>query len=54
METDKVLALVEEIATAKRNVVWLLDHPNGLVDMHGLAYWAGRVESLRKQVGEVL
>jgi hypothetical protein len=40
----------EELATAKRNVIWLLDHPAGSVDMHGLAYWARRVETLREEV----
>jgi hypothetical protein len=40
----------ERLETAKRNVRWLLDHPMGLVDMHGLAYWAGVVERLRKDL----
>lgn len=43
-------ALIVELDTAKRNVTWLLDHPNGLVDMKGLRHWAGRVESLRDQI----
>lgn len=39
--------MIKDIETAKRNVLWLIDHPDGLVDMHGLVYWAGRVESIR-------
>ena len=46
--------MLEELETAKTNVRWLLDHSNGLVDMHGLSYWAGRVEVLRKQIKEAL
>lgn len=41
------MSAAEELEIAKRNVRWLLDHPDGLVDMHGLTYWAGRVQSLR-------
>lgn len=40
----------EELLKAKENVAWLLEHPDGLVDMHGLAYWAERVEKLREEV----
>lgn len=47
-------AKIEELATAKRNVRWLLDHSNGLVDMKGLAYWARRVETLRAEVASAL
>lgn len=46
--------IIAELETAKRNVVWLLDHPNGLVDMHGVAYWAGRVETLRTKIKAAL
>jgi hypothetical protein len=45
--------VIEELETAKRNVRWLLDHPDGLVDMHGLEYWAGRVVALRAKIREV-
>jgi hypothetical protein len=41
---------IEKLKTAKRNVAWLLDHESGLVDMHGLTYWAGVVERLREEV----
>lgn len=53
METTQT-NLLDELATAKRNVIWLLDHPDGAVDMHGLKYWADRVEGLRKQIREAL
>lgn len=43
---DTIAALNE----AKRNVTWLLDHPNGLVDFRGLVHWAGRVEMLREEI----
>jgi hypothetical protein len=39
-----------QLATAKHNVQWLLDHPDGSVDFHGLAYWAGVVERLRTEI----
>lgn len=46
--------LFDQLDKAKRNVAWLLDHPNGSVDFHGLTYWAGRVEKLREEVKAVL
>lgn len=47
-------ALIEQLETAKRNVRWLLDHESGLVDMHGLTYWAGVVERLRAEIRAAL
>ena len=44
--------LTDRIATAKHNVQWLLDHPMGLVDMHGIAYWAKVLEQLRTELRE--
>ncbi|UVK59881.1 hypothetical protein SEA_ALEEMILY_141 [Gordonia phage Aleemily] len=41
---------VAELEKAKDAVRWLLDHANGLVDMHGLAYWARRVEAIRDEI----
>ena len=38
---------VKDLAQAKKNVLWLLENADGSVDMHGLEYWAGRVERLR-------
>ena len=42
--------LVTKLEKAKANVAWLLDNESGLADMHGLAYWAGVVERLRKEI----
>lgn len=42
---------VHELETAKKNVAWLLKH-DGLVDMHGIVYWAGRVEAARQAINE--
>lgn len=42
--------MLENLKTAKRNVAWLLDHESGLVDFHGLVYWAGVVERLRAEI----
>ena len=39
-----------ELKKAKQNVLWLLEHSKGLVDMHGLVYWAGVVETLRTEI----
>ena len=46
--------ILKELEEAKANVRWLLDHPDGLVDFHGLAYWAGVVERLRERAREAL
>jgi hypothetical protein len=45
---------MEELNEAKKNVKWLLDNPDGLVDMHGLTYWAGVVERLRQELKAAL
>jgi hypothetical protein len=45
-----VSAAHAELTKAKDAVRWLLDHPNGSVDFHGIAYWAGRVETLRREI----
>ena len=46
--------MFEQLQKAKENVRWLLDHENGLVDMHDLAYWAQVVERLRREIKETL
>ena len=48
------MSTLERLLQAKENVRWLLDHESGLVDMHGLAYWAGVVERLRKELKEIM
>ena len=42
--------LIKELEYAKEAVRWLLDNGDGMVDMHGVAYWAGEVERLRKKI----
>ena len=42
--------LFEKLEKAKPNVRWLLDNAEGLADMHGIEYWAGVVERLRKEI----
>ncbi len=39
-----------ELETAKKNVQTLLDEPNASIDMHGIEYWAGRVQRLRELI----
>lgn len=46
--------LFDQLNTAKDNVRWLLDHPDGVVDMHDLIYWAQRVAVLRARLRESL
>lgn len=46
--------MLEELQKAKENVRWLLDHENGLVDFHGIGYWAMVVEQLREKIKEAL
>lgn len=45
---------IEQLTKAKKYVLWLLDHPDGLADMHGLSYWAQEVERLRTEIKELL
>ena len=45
--------LMTKLHYAKQSVSWLLDH-DGLVDMHGLKYWAGEVERLRSEIKALL
>jgi hypothetical protein len=42
--------LIEKLSYAKKAVLWLIEHENGLVDFHGLSYWAGEVERLRSEI----
>jgi hypothetical protein len=44
------IELVEMLEKAKSHVLWLLENPEGLADMHGLEYWAGVVERLRQEI----
>ena len=42
-----ILEIIEKLETARKNVKWLVDNPDSLIDFHGLVYWAGVVEKLR-------
>ena len=46
--------LFEQLQKAKDNTAWLLAHDGGLVDMHGLSYWACEVERLREEIKKTL
>jgi len=41
---------IKELAEAKKNTQTLLDESNASIGMHGLEYWAGRVERLRELI----
>lgn len=45
---------IKELEYAKKAVMSCLENCNTLVDMHGLEYWAGVVEKLRKEIKEML
>ena len=44
----------KELMQAKENCQFCLDNATGDVDMHGLVYWAERVEKLRQEVADML
>lgn len=46
----KAVTDLEKLVYAKDAVRWLLDNGSGLVDFHGIAYWAEVVERLRKEI----
>ena len=45
--------MIKELEQAKKNVIWLVGHPTGSVDMKGLVYWAEVVVDLRKKLSEI-
>lgn len=45
---------IKHLEKAKQATLDCLNDSNILVDMHGLAYWAGEVERLRKEIKEKL
>jgi hypothetical protein len=49
MTVGEVTDKLEELKQAQDNVRWLLKN-DGLVDFHGLSYWAKRVEDLRHEI----
>ena len=44
----------KELMEAKENCQFCLDKSTGNADMHGLVYWAERVEKLRQEVADML
>ena len=44
----------EELESAKKAVMSCLEKDGVSVGFHGLAYWAGEVERLRKEIKEEL
>lgn len=49
--TEKSLdELIKELEYAKKAVQSTLDNADCSVDFHGLEYWAGKVERLRKEI----
>ena len=45
---------IKELEKAKKAVQSCLDNANCWVDMHGLAYWAERVEKLKNEIKDLL
>lgn len=46
--------IFNDLAYAKHAVMKCAEKDGALVDMHGLVYWAERVEALRQQIKEQL
>lgn len=49
-----IVEVATELEKAKDAVRFCLEHEYGLVDMHGLSYWAGVVEHRRKEIKEMI
>ena len=49
-----IVEVATELEKAKEAVRFCLEHDSGLVDMHGLSYWAGVVERHRKEIKEMI
>lgn len=49
-----IVELATELEKAKDAVRFCLEHDSGLVDMHGLEYWAGVAERRRKEIKEMI
>lgn len=45
---------IKHLEKAKQATLDCLNSSDVLVDMHGLTYWAGEVERLRKEIKEEL
>ena len=51
---NELQSKIKELEEAKKAVLFCLNNDGGLVDMHGLAYWAEVVERLRKEIKKQL
>lgn len=51
---EELKSKIDELEYAKKAVLSTLQHDGCLVDMHGLSYWAERVEKLRIEIKEML
>lgn len=49
-----IVEVATELEKAKDAVKFCLEHEYGLVDMHGLEYWAGVVERRRIEIKEMI
>lgn len=50
IKMKNIQELFEKLEKAKQNILRLLNHPEGLCDMHGLEYRAWELERLRKEI----
>ena len=49
-DAPDLVTLAAKLQEAKKAVVFCLNNPTGSVNFHGLEYWAGEVERLRKEI----
>ena len=49
-----IVEVATELEKAKDAVRSCLEHDSGLVDMHGLEYWAGVVERRRIEIKKII
>lgn len=49
-DAPDLVALAAKLQEAKKAVIFCLNNPTGSVNFHGLEYWAGEVERLRKEI----
>lgn len=49
-----IVEVATELEKAKDAVRFCLEHDSGLVDMHGLEYWAGVVERRRIEIKKII
>ena len=54
MNLEIIKKKIEKLDYAKKAVLAIIENANTLVDMHGLAYWAGVVENLREEIKKSL